>query len=76
MKFEAGNTYSVSETNSSFGAAYETVHTFKVLKRTAKFVTVEGSWLTEPVRVSIKTDEDGEYCKPLGDSYITPRLRA
>ena len=73
--FETGKTYSVTERNSGFAGAFDTVHTFTVLKRTPKFVTVEGSWLYEPVRVAVKIDEDGEYCKPLGDSYITPQLR-
>jgi hypothetical protein len=47
----------------------------KVLKRTAKFVTlnIDGFGLK---RCTIRTATDGEYATPLGTEYLAPTVRA
>ena len=53
---------------------YDCVFRFTVVSRTAKFVTL--SYYDELKRVGIKTDNESEYCYPLGSYSMAPRLRS
>lgn len=68
--FEIGSTY----TTRSF-CNYDCIFSFKVMKRTAKFVTFE--YLGKPRRVGVKVDREGnEWCSPLGTYSMSPVLNA
>jgi hypothetical protein len=67
-KFEVGQELAVR----SLGD-WDCVYRFTVVSRTAKFVTL--NYYGEPKRVGIKTDNEGEYCYPLGSYSMAPRLR-
>jgi hypothetical protein len=56
-------------------ADWDCIFRFKVLSRTAKFVTLE--YYGEPKRVGIKIDRDGvEYCLPLGNYSMAAVVKA
>jgi len=52
------------------------IWTAKVIKRTAKFVTLEVSGEKELVRCGVFVYENVECCKPLGSYSMCPILRA
>ena len=56
-------------------ADWHCIYGFTVVKRTAKFVTLQH--FDEIMRVGIKTSSDGaEYCYPFGTYANCPTLRA
>ena len=57
---------------------HNTVFSFTVIKRTAKFVTLrrDNGADGEILRVGVKTDERGEWCMPFGSYSMAPVLRA
>jgi hypothetical protein len=61
VKFEVGQ-----ELAARSACDWDCIFRFKVISRTAKFVTMD--YFGEPKRVGIKVDRDGvEYCTPLGN---------
>lgn len=61
VKFQVGQ-----EVSARSFADYDCVFRFKVISRTAKFVTMD--YYGEPKRVGIKISREGvEYCQPLGN---------
>lgn len=57
------------------------VWTFEVIKRTAKFITIQdvtfpGRPAEKPVRVGVKTDDNGEWAMPMGSYSMAPVIRA
>lgn len=69
--FETGNTYSTRSM-----CDYETVFSFTVAKRTAKFITITNRF-GETRRVGVSTDSNGnEYSLPLGTYSMCPIIRA
>jgi len=70
MKFETGKTYTTRfATNASMTIA------FTVIKRTAKFITVEDKYGTV-ARVGVKIDDEGEYALPTGSYSMAPVIKA
>lgn len=65
-KFEEGKSY----------VATRMCLKYRVVKRTAKMVTLEDVEGGEIVRRKIRTDENGEYVLPLGNYSMAPVLRA
>lgn len=68
--FEVGQTYSCRSV-----CSHDTIWTFTVESRTARFATLVDSW-GDRSRVGIKTDDDGEWMLPLGRYSMAPVLRA
>jgi hypothetical protein len=54
---------------------HDTVWTFEVVKRTAKFVTLRDVCSDETVRVGVLTSNGAEWCKPFGTFSMCPVLR-
>ena len=71
-KFKVGTTYTTGEHR-------DYVWRFKVLSRTAKFITIEGDTCGrgETVRVGVKPGWDGhEFALPLGKYSMAPTISA
>jgi hypothetical protein len=68
--FETGRTYTTR-----FACDASMVLSYTVVKRTAKFVTLETPH-GETVRVGIKTDDEGEWALPQGSYSMAPVIRA
>jgi len=68
--FQVGTTYTTR-----FACNSETVIGFKVIRRTAKFITVEDN-RGEVARVGVKTDGEGEWALPTGTYSMAPTIRA
>ena len=69
--FEINKTYSMNS-----ACDHNCVWTAKVLKRTAKFVTLRVSGEKEPVRCKVHVWQDSESCYPLGTYSMCPVLTA
>lgn len=55
---------------------YDTIFSFTVTKRTAKFITIVDKF-GEVARVGVKIDSDGnEYASPMGSYSMSPIIRA
>lgn len=70
-QFQVGTEYSAR----SLGD-YDCVWTFTVIKRTARFVTIQGRGLDGPKRLGIKMLDGVEYVRPLGSYSLAPFLMA
>ena len=68
--FQVGTTYTTR-----FACNSETVISFKVIRRTAKFITVERP-NGDVSRVGVKTDNEGEWALPTGTYSMAPTIRA
>jgi hypothetical protein len=65
-------TFTVGETYSARSACdHNTVWTFTVAKRSAKFIT-----FTDGKRVGVKNGHQGEWALPLGTFSMAPVIRA
>lgn len=55
---------------------YDTIFSFTVTKRTAKFITIVDKF-GEVARVGVRIDSDGnEYASPMGSYSMSPIIRA
>ena len=69
-KFKVGKEYACTSIGDS-----DCIFRFKVLKRSAKFITLK--YYNETHRRQIKHDDEwGEYCLPFGSYSMAPLLRA
>lgn len=68
--FKVGTTYSTR-----FACNADTKISFKVVRRTAKFITVEDD-RGNTNRVGVKTDGEGEWALPTGSYSMAPVIRA
>jgi len=68
--FQIGNTYSARS-----ACNYDTVWTFAVIKRTAKFITIKDEY-GEIRRVGVRTWNGVEFASPLGTYSMAPVLSA
>lgn len=67
--FEVGGSYSARS-----ACDHNTVWTFRVIKRTAKFVTIQHR--DEVLRVGVKVDDQGEWALPFGSFSMAPVIHA
>lgn len=71
MKFQVGHTY-----NTRSICDYNCIFSYRVMRRTAKFVTFYDSMGTTK-RVGVKVDENGnEWVLPSGSYSMAPVIRA
>ena len=70
MNFEVGKTYTTR-----FTSDYDSVLTGTVVKRTAKFVTLDMGHFGMK-RVGVRVYNDDETCSPLGRYSMAPVFRA
>lgn len=69
--FQIGKTYTCRSI-----CDYDTIFSFTVVKRTAKFITITNSF-GDSSRVGIRADIDGnESASPLGVYSMSPTIRA
>lgn len=68
--FQVGKTYTTRS-----ACDYECIFSFKVIKRTAKFVTLENH-VGAIIRAGVKMHEGIERCYPLGNYSMAPRISA
>ena len=73
--FTTGNIYTAQSACDS-----NCVWSFIVIKRTAKFITIQDVTFPErpdekPVRVGVKTGNDGEWAMPMGTYSMCPVIR-
>jgi hypothetical protein len=68
--FEIGKTYYAHS-----ACDYDTIFAYTVIKRTAKFITIDSGYDTR--RVGVRRNNDGiEICLPQGSFSMAPVLRA
>lgn len=67
--FQAGKTYTARS-----ACDHNCIFEFRVVKRSAKFLTVEHAGATK--RVGIKKNDEGEWAMPLGSYSMAPIIRA
>lgn len=71
QQFITGKTYECRS-----ACDHETIFSFTVTKRTAKFITIADRF-GDTVRVGVKLDSDGnEYASPHGTYSMSPIIRA
>lgn len=70
IKFQTGLKYSARSV-----CDYNCIWTFKVIKRTAKFITIEDQY-GEQKRVGVKVWGDSETAYPLGNYSMCPVIDA
>lgn len=67
--FQVGTTYTCRSM-----CNYDTIFSYRVVKRTAKFITVQDAWDTR--RVGVKVRDDVEYALPDGLYSMCPVIYA
>jgi hypothetical protein len=59
---------------------HNTIWTFEIIGRSAKFITIQDVSNADrpetPVRVGVKTGNDGEWAMPMGTFSMAPVIRA
>lgn len=69
-KFEVGKTYATRS-----NCDWDTIFSYKVVKRTAKFITITNSF-GDVKRVGVKDGHDGEWALPEGTFSMAPVISA
>ena len=67
--FKTGQTYTARS-----ACDHNCIFIFKVIKRTAKFLTIDHDGDTK--RIGVKVDNEGEWALPLGSYSMAPVIRA
>ena len=69
--FQVGQSYSCRSLADS-----DCIWTFTVIKRTAKFITIQGHKYDAPKRVGVRMYDGVETADPLGRYSMSPTIRA